>query len=389
METTTSKVELLRMASTIVSPMEYFTDPSNTINQKSDIILVVENVRFYCHRLMLSIVSPVFTRMFDGEFREHNSPEIKLEGKTSESILELLKYIYPQYRLQSQVTNGNVESFLQLADEYMIDHLKQPCKDFLMQQLEIFKFVSLPSEYKVEKASIKSKHFHASDSALNTSQQHEDEIFTTTRHDRDRSARRLVPTARHQSAKGSSSYLKPGDKNGSGTNSHPRHILFLNHCQMPTFYDIHMKSLPFTNVEVELWFRRLRILYQIDRGRSYGEIIDATLAVLQFIPSSILAPLAHVTIETYPIDEMILNDISRARMFMLEAWTADGDPYRAVRLTDSFQILSPSALVNAAATALQFKTASTNTEEQSSTPDALTNFLDATGDFNVDLEVID
>ena len=135
----------------MVSPLEYFTDSSNAVNQKSDVILVVENVRFYCHRLMLSIVSPVFSRMFDGEFREHDAQEIKLEGKTSGSILELLKYIYPQYRLQSQVTNDNVESFLQLADEYMIDHLKQPCKDFLMHQLEIFKFVSLPSEYKLEK----------------------------------------------------------------------------------------------------------------------------------------------------------------------------------------------------------------------------------------------
>ena len=148
MEPATSKPELLRLTSTMVSPLEYFTDSSNAVNQKSDVILVVENVRFYCHRLLLSLVSPVFTRMFDGEFQEHHAQEIVLQGKSSESILALLKYIYPQFR--TDITDENLENFLVLADEYMIEHLKQPCKEILMQQLENYKFVLLPTEEKLE-----------------------------------------------------------------------------------------------------------------------------------------------------------------------------------------------------------------------------------------------
>jgi hypothetical protein len=140
--------ELLRLSSTPLSPLEYFTDSTNTINIKSDVILKVGKEYFYCHRLLLSLVSPVFSRMFDGQFKEHNEQEIVLEGKSSESILELLKYIYPQFN--GQINNDNIEDFIQLVDEYMIDHLKQPCKDVLLKQLEIFKYVVLPTQQKLE-----------------------------------------------------------------------------------------------------------------------------------------------------------------------------------------------------------------------------------------------
>jgi hypothetical protein len=143
---------LLRLSSTSLSPYEYFTDSTNTINIKSDVILKVGKEKFYCHRLLLSLISPVFARMFDGQFKEHNEQEINLEGKTSESILELLKYIYPQFN--GQITNDNIEDFLQLADEYMIDHLKQPCKDVLLKQLQLFKYVSLPTQQKLEQVFI-------------------------------------------------------------------------------------------------------------------------------------------------------------------------------------------------------------------------------------------
>jgi hypothetical protein len=143
---------LLRLSSSPFSPYEYFIDSTNTINIKSDVILKVGKEKFYCHRLLLSLISPVFARMFDGEFKEHNEQEINLEGKTSESILELLKFIYPQFN--GQVTNDNIEDFLQLADEYMIDHLKQPCKDVLIKELQLYKYVLLPTQQKLEQVLI-------------------------------------------------------------------------------------------------------------------------------------------------------------------------------------------------------------------------------------------
>ncbi|CAF0851387.1 unnamed protein product [Rotaria sp. Silwood1] len=334
--------ELLRLSSTPLSPLEYFTDSSNTVNIKSDVVLIVGEKKFYCHRLLLTLVSPVFVRMFDGPFKEHNEQEIVLEGKSSESILDLLKYIYPQFN--GQITNNNIEAFLQLADEYMIEHLKQPCKNFLLQQLESFKFVVLPTHKKLEQSSAKSKNFHASDSALNSPRSNEDNSSEQGNSNYPRSPPRTGLRSRNLTTKPSSSYLKPGNKTGSSNNpSHYVHLL--DKTQMPNFYDVHNTQVPFSNNELEIWLRRLRILYQIDKGRNYGEIIDYILSILQFIPATLILSHVHITNDTYTTDEIMLNDLARARMFALEEWAADGDPHRSVSLTESYRTMSPNALI--------------------------------------------
>ena len=142
-----------------------------------------------------------------------------------------------------------------------------------------------------------------------------------------------------------SSYLKPNDKASGSATSHPRYVLFLEATRMPTFFDAENARLSFTTNDVEMWLRRLRILYQIDKGRNYSEVIDLILSILQFIPSPILLPLSHVSMSTYATDEIMLNDIARARMFVLEEWAADGDPHRSVHLTEGYRTMSPNALL--------------------------------------------
>ncbi|CAF0729130.1 unnamed protein product [Rotaria sp. Silwood1] len=354
--------ELLRLSSTLPSPYDYFTDSSKIL--KPDVILVVEKEKFYCHRLLLSLVSPVFSRMFDGEFKEHNAHEIILEGKKSESILELLKYIYPQFN--GQITNDNIEDFLLLADEYMIDYLKQTCKDVLMKQLQYFKFVSLPIQQKLEQPSMKSKSFHASDSAFESTQHQDDESIIRNNTNRITSSRQPTSNSRLHIQKSTFSNCKSNDKNGSSSNHHPRYVLVLDNTRLPNFYDAHNTCISFTTIEVELWIRRLRILYQIDKGRNYGEVIDYILSILQFIPATLLFTFMHSSINTYSIDETMLNDIVRARMYMLEEWAADGDPYRIVSLTDSYRTMSSNVFTTAAQQSINTSTNVNNDEQNSS-----------------------
>jgi hypothetical protein len=188
---------------------------------------------------------------------------------------------------------------------------------------------------------MRSKHFHASDSALDSSQNQEDESSNTNRV---HALRRPASSSRQHTTKSTSSYFKSTDKNGSSSHSHPRHVLFLDKTQMPIFYNVQNTRVPFTTTDLELWLRRLRILYQIDKGRNYGEVIDYILSILQFIPSTLLFNLTHITMDTYVIDEVMLNDIARARMYILEDWAADGDPYRLVNLTDSYRTMSATVL---------------------------------------------
>ncbi len=182
---------------------------------------------------------------------------------------------------------------------------------------------------------------------MNSSRHNEDHSSNNAAANRPYSSRRPTSSSRNASAKPTSTYLKPGDKTGSSSNTHPRYVLFLDKTRMPTFYDIHNTRVTFTNNEVEIWLRRLRILYQIDKGRNYGEVIDSILSILQFVPAALLLPLAHITMDTYLTDEVMFNDIARARMYLLEEWAADGDPHRSVSLIESYRTMSPSALMAA------------------------------------------
>lgn len=202
---------------------------------------------------------------------------------------------------------------------------------------------------------MKSENFHASDSALNS----------PGRSHRPVSSHRPTSSSRHTSAsnKPSSTYLKPGDKHGSSSNTPPRFVLLLSKDTMPKSYNKQDTRVTWTENEVKIWLRRLRILYQIDKGRNYGEVIDRILSILQYIPSSIISRNIHMTSDTYAIDEVMLNDIARARMHLLEEWASDGNSHRPVTLTEGYRTLSPNALLTAQQSATTTAGKTTDTEE--------------------------
>jgi len=235
---------------------------------------------------------------------------------------------------------------------------------------------------------MKSKSFHASDSALDSPRQQDDDSLIHNNINRPYSTRRTISNSRHNTTKSTSSYFKSNDKNNSSSNTHPRYVLFLDKIRMPIFYDAHKNCVPFTTTDLELWLRRLRILYQIDKGRDYGEVIDYILSILHFIPATLLYTLTNITLDTYSIDEIMLNDIARARMFMLEDWASDGDPYRLVKLPDTYRTMSPNVLLTIAQ---QLQTTSINVidNEQNSFQEAIHTSSDASSTapgfhFNID-----
>ena len=63
----------------------------------SDIVVVVEGQRLYTSRTLLSMSSPVLTRMLQSqEFKDKR--EVPLTGKTYDHILELLYILHPAYQ---------------------------------------------------------------------------------------------------------------------------------------------------------------------------------------------------------------------------------------------------------------------------------------------------
>lgn len=123
----------------------------------SDIVLVVEDQRFYVHRNILALWSPVFEKMFTAAFQERTKQEIPLPDKKANEIKELLLMIYPNVTGKPwvRVTHNNCYFLTKLAQEYQIDAIAQQCEDFLVDKMrkrkDILNELIFAQTYKMEK----------------------------------------------------------------------------------------------------------------------------------------------------------------------------------------------------------------------------------------------
>ena len=63
--------------------------------QKSDAVLIVEEKQLHVHSIILSLASPVFDKMFNGDFKEAQDKQVSLQGKSYQLVEHLLKLLYP------------------------------------------------------------------------------------------------------------------------------------------------------------------------------------------------------------------------------------------------------------------------------------------------------
>lgn len=106
-----------------------FGNPSQT-----DLVLEVEDKNIHVSKLVLSLASPVFDKMFQSDFKEGTCNVLPLSGKDVESMLEFLRCIYPN--TLSPVTHENALSILPLVEEYQVLHLKPRCEQALISSID-------------------------------------------------------------------------------------------------------------------------------------------------------------------------------------------------------------------------------------------------------------
>ncbi|XP_041369709.1 BTB and MATH domain-containing protein 38-like [Gigantopelta aegis] len=105
-------------------------------NEDSDVILVVEDRELHLSKAILSCASPVFRKMFTGDFREKAESKILLPGKSCEDFVAFIQCLYPN--ALNDVTYDNIEKILPLAQAYMVNSLKKKCDNFLFGKLSKF-----------------------------------------------------------------------------------------------------------------------------------------------------------------------------------------------------------------------------------------------------------
>ena len=97
--------------------------------RSSNLVLVVEGRKFYVHRDVLIVCSPVFEAMLSSDFKEKSALEIPLPEKKAEEIEQLLKAIYPDREFS--ITKENCFFLLALSFEYHINVLTARCENFI------------------------------------------------------------------------------------------------------------------------------------------------------------------------------------------------------------------------------------------------------------------
>ena len=105
-----------------------FSQPWND----SDVVLVVEDNEFHVHRSILSLQSPVFKAMFNGNFKDATEKKIELKDDKYEAMLLFLQLLYPSNMLDENkgnvdINDENIFQIIQVADKYTAVNVIKQC----------------------------------------------------------------------------------------------------------------------------------------------------------------------------------------------------------------------------------------------------------------------
>jgi len=117
----------------------------------SDVIFKVEGRRIHGHRILLSLVSDCFRAMFSGGFLESSIKEIEIPDCSYDIFLQMMEYLYTG-QIPDIIGRGEFNpdeegslsddalrtiQLLELADRFMLDHLKQLCEGILKPLVDV------------------------------------------------------------------------------------------------------------------------------------------------------------------------------------------------------------------------------------------------------------
>ncbi|KAF1766873.1 hypothetical protein GCK72_006831 [Caenorhabditis remanei] len=119
-----------------------------TMEEFSDVVLVVNEEKFYVLKLYLAAHSPYFKALFLGQFQESKKSEIKLTGIDADDFQNYLELLYGE----SAVDEFTAEGMLMVADMYDTPLVIRKCEQFLLKESKktLKKKLGLSTRYSLE-----------------------------------------------------------------------------------------------------------------------------------------------------------------------------------------------------------------------------------------------
>ncbi|KAH7717854.1 Kelch-like protein 35 [Aphelenchoides avenae] len=112
-----------------IRPMEYIPIPTLDADLvPTDVKFLVDGECVPPHRSFLSIASPTFNRMLNGDFREARSDTVPIADVSASDFRDFLAWLYGN---PSIVNDDNVMGLLRLSDQYLVEPLKQRCLSYV------------------------------------------------------------------------------------------------------------------------------------------------------------------------------------------------------------------------------------------------------------------
>ncbi|PIC48469.1 hypothetical protein B9Z55_007426 [Caenorhabditis nigoni] len=129
-------------------PKEALRSFGEDMEQFSDVILKVEDRKFYVSKLYLSSQSSLFATVFLGQFLEFRKTQIELKYVNPDDIQCFLEVIYAE----DAVDEDTVERILPIADMYETPVAIRKCEEFLIKEskMTLKKKLVLAEFYKLE-----------------------------------------------------------------------------------------------------------------------------------------------------------------------------------------------------------------------------------------------
>ncbi|PIC48931.1 hypothetical protein B9Z55_007723 [Caenorhabditis nigoni] len=115
----------------------------------SDVILVVEDTKFYVSKMFLAAQSSVFNALLLGNFSESKQSEVKLNGIDPDDFHYFLEVLYGE----SAIDDTTVEGVALLADMYDAPTAIRKCEEFLLKESKktSYKKLKIATRYNLEK----------------------------------------------------------------------------------------------------------------------------------------------------------------------------------------------------------------------------------------------